>query len=83
MRFVQSAKVEDARSEKMHESVMDLDSELDNWQHNLPPEVKYAANDTSNPKMFTLCLIAHFVYNSAKINLREYFLFLFPHILTT
>ncbi|KAJ3867693.1 fungal-specific transcription factor domain-containing protein [Lentinula novae-zelandiae] len=70
MRFVQSAKVEDAKSEKMHESVMDLDSELDNWQHNLPPEVKYAANDTSNPKMFTLCLIAHFVYNSAKINLR-------------
>ncbi|KAJ3892788.1 fungal-specific transcription factor domain-containing protein [Lentinula edodes] len=70
MRFVQSAKVEDAKSEKMHESVMDLDSELDNWQHDLPPEVKYAANDTSNPKMFTLCLIAHFVYNSAKINLQ-------------
>ncbi|KAJ3936890.1 MAG: fungal-specific transcription factor domain-containing protein [Lentinula lateritia] len=74
MRFVQSAKVEDARSEKMHESVMDLDSELDNWQHNLPPEVKYAANDTSNPKMFTLCLIAHFVYNSAKINLHRPFI---------
>ncbi|KAJ4465781.1 fungal-specific transcription factor domain-containing protein [Lentinula edodes] len=72
LRFVQSAKVEDAKSEKMHESVMDPDSELDNY--NLPPEVKYAANDTSNPKMFTLCLIAHFVYNSAKVNLHRPFI---------
>ncbi|KAJ3734458.1 fungal-specific transcription factor domain-containing protein [Lentinula guzmanii] len=74
MRFVQSVKVEDAKSEKLHGNVMELDSKLDNWQRNLPPEVKYAANDTSNPQMFSLCLIAHFVYNSAKINLHRPFI---------
>ncbi|KAJ4472128.1 fungal-specific transcription factor domain-containing protein [Lentinula aciculospora] len=74
MRFVQSAKVEDAKSEEMHEHIMDLDSELDSWQQNLPSEVKFAANDTSNSQMFTLCLIAHFVYHSAKINLHRPFI---------
>ncbi|KAJ3723399.1 fungal-specific transcription factor domain-containing protein [Lentinula raphanica] len=74
MRFVQSVKVEDAKSERLLSIVMDLDSRLDAWQRDLPPEVKFAANDSSNPQMFTLCLIAHFVYNSAKINLHRPFI---------
>ncbi|KAF9040392.1 hypothetical protein BDZ89DRAFT_1090289 [Hymenopellis radicata] len=47
-----------------------LDIMLEDWVESLPPNVKYAANNSENPKMMTLCLIAFFVYYSATINLR-------------
>ncbi|KAE9404478.1 hypothetical protein BT96DRAFT_813532, partial [Gymnopus androsaceus JB14] len=74
MRFTQSAHVEEARNEKTNKTIADLDSQLANWVHQLPSEVKYAANDPNDPQMFALCTIAFFVYYSAIINLHRPFI---------
>ncbi|KIK65651.1 hypothetical protein GYMLUDRAFT_364676 [Collybiopsis luxurians FD-317 M1] len=74
MRFAQSSHIEDAKSERTKKTIRDLDSELYNWIHRLPPEVRFAANNSTNSKMLALCLIAFFVYYSAIINLHRPFI---------
>ena len=76
VRNVQSSRIEDpTKDDQMTRIVRGLDQELAGWVENLPHNVRYAANDRSNPKMLALCLIAFFVYYSAIINLRLSFQF--------
>lgn len=71
VRKVQNSRIDDpTKDDQMTLIVRGLDQELSDWVENLPPTVRYAANDRKNPKMLALCLIAFFVYYSAIINLR-------------
>ncbi|THV05382.1 hypothetical protein K435DRAFT_961147 [Dendrothele bispora CBS 962.96] len=74
MRFVQSKHIDDPRSEAARKTRAALDADLAHWINNLPPYIRFSANDTSNPKLLSLCLIAFFVYYSAIINLHRPFI---------
>ncbi|KAK7471016.1 hypothetical protein VKT23_002429 [Stygiomarasmius scandens] len=74
MRFVQSKHIDDPKSETTRKTVAALDADLAGWINGLPPCIRFSANDTNNPQMLSLCLIAFFVYYSSIIFLHRPFI---------